>query len=42
MGVVKLCYIVPIALGGSCDKDNLILGSPVCNRQQGEENMRSL
>ena len=40
-GDVELCHMSPSALGGSDDADNLILGSPACNRQQGGEDMRA-
>ena len=38
-GDVDMCHVVPIASGGSGDEDNIFLGSPACNRQQGGEDL---
>jgi hypothetical protein len=38
-GDVELCHVVPAASGGTGDVDNIVLGAPACNRQQGGEDM---
>jgi hypothetical protein len=38
-GDVDLCHVLPAALGGTSDVDNIVLGAPACNRQQGAEDM---
>jgi hypothetical protein len=40
-GEVEMCHVVPIASGGSSDEDNIILGSPGCNRQQSCEELEN-
>ena len=33
----EVCHIEPTALGGTLDLDNLVIGSAMCNRQQGDQ-----